>query len=136
MTYALAAGLQQAVYEKLANDTTLQGLVGSAVFDAPPEGGLPDFYVSLGPETVIDRSDKTEAGAVHRFTVSVVTDAASFHSAKTAAGAVTDALVDASLSLPRGRLTSLHFVRATARRGRKAARRRIDLTFRASLDDA
>lgn len=136
MTYALSAGLQKAVYERLAADTVLQSLVGAAIFDAPPAGTIPEIYVSLGPETVSDRSDKTGAGAVHRFTVSVVTDTASFHEAKQAAGAVADALNDAPLVLDRGQLTSLYFQRATARRDRTLARRRIDLTFRASIDDA
>ena len=41
--------------------------------------------------------------------VSVVTDAAGFQTAKDAAAAVSDALVDAALALARGRLVSPEF---------------------------
>ena len=88
--------------------------------------------MTLGPEDVRDRSDGTSGGAWHRFTVSVVSDAAGFAAAKAAAAAVGDALTDAELTLDRGHLAGLHFYRARARRD--GALRRIDLTFRARID--
>jgi len=85
---------------------------------------------------VRDRSDKTGGGALHIFTVSVIDNGAGFARAKAAAAAVSDALVDASLTLSRGTLVSLRFDRARARRVQTGDLRRIDLTFRARVDDS
>jgi len=136
MSYGMAAALQSAVYQHLLADTQVGGLVGGAIYDAIPPGDLPQTYVSLGPEEVRDRSDKTNSGAMHRFTVSVVTEVTGFGVAKAVAAAIGDALVDADLPLSRGRLVGLWFERASARRSGKADRvRRIDLRFRASVED-
>ncbi|MHA6262179.1 DUF3168 domain-containing protein [Arenibacterium sp. CAU 1754] len=136
MSYAMSSALQAAVYQHLQNDAGVTALVGGAVYDAVPAGDKPDIYVSLGPEDVRDRSDVTGQGALHRFLVSVVTDAAGFTGAKAVAAAISDAMVDADLTLSRGRLVGLWFERATARRGGKAGRiRRIDLRFRARVED-
>lgn len=135
MSYAAAAALQEAVYERLSTDAGLTALVGGAIYDAVPPGPLPQTYVTMGPEDVRERSDGTGAGAWHRFTVSIITDADGFHGAKTAAAAVSDALVGADMILSRGRLAGLHFYRARARREDRGALRRIDLTFRARADD-
>jgi hypothetical protein len=135
MSYALAGALQAAVFAQLRGDATVAGLVGDAVFDAAPPGALPALYVSLGPEIVRDRSDKSGAGAEHEFIVSVVSDAAGFAGAKAVAGAISDALVGAELVLARGRLVGLWFLRARAQRVGGGERRRIDLTFRARVED-
>jgi len=135
MSYAVSAALQEAVYAALAGDATLAGLVGDAIYDATPTGELPVTYVTIGREDVRDRSDMTGQGALHDFTVSVVSDAAGFASAKTAAGAISDLLVDAGLSLSRGHLVSLNFLRATARRVGTGRTRQIDLRFRARVQD-
>ncbi|WP_281967060.1 DUF3168 domain-containing protein [Roseovarius nanhaiticus] len=134
MSYGGSAALQSAVYGQLMGDADLSALVSGAIYDAPPAGTLPPLYVTLGPEDVRDRSDATGGGAWHRFTVSVMSDAAGFAAAKAAAAAVSDALSDAELSLDRGHLAGLHFYRARARRD--GALRRIDLTFRARISDA
>jgi hypothetical protein len=49
--------------------------------------------------------------------------------------AVSDALVGASLTLSRGVLVSLLFVKANARRIDEGDTRRIDMTFRARVQD-
>lgn len=134
MSYAAAAALQEAVFQCLADDAGLADLVGGAIYDAPPPGRLPPLHVSLGPEEARDRSDGTGAGAEHRFTVSVISEASGFHLAKSAAGAVCDALLGAALPLARGRLAGLFFDRARAFRIDGGARRRIDLRFRARID--
>jgi len=137
MSYGVAAALQAAVYQQLLADADVSALVGAAVYDALPAGVLPATYVSLGPETVRDRSDKSGAGALHVFTVSVVTETAGFGAAKAVAAAITDALTGAGLSLSRGRLVGLWFDRATARRtGSGGSIRRIDLRFRARVEDS
>lgn len=136
MTYAMAQSLQEAVYQRLLADAGVTALVGSDVYDALPEGDVPATYVSLGPETVRDRSDGTGAGALHRFQVSVVTDGAGFGQAKAVAAAINDALVGGDMTLSRGRLVGVWFERATARRSGTAGRvRRIDLRFRARVED-
>ncbi len=135
MSYASAAALQEAVYQKLTGDAALSALVGGAIYDALPEGSLPATYVALGPEEVRERGDGTAGGAWHRFTVSVVTAEAGFHAAKQVAAAIGDALLGADLTLTRGHLAALNFDRARARREGTGALRRIDLTFRARIDD-
>lgn len=136
MSYAMAGALQEAVFQHLLADPGVSGLVGAAVFDAVPAGPVPETYVSLGPEDVRDRSDADGAGALHRFTISVISEAAGFAAAKAVAAAVGDALLGGGLSLARGRLVGLWFERASARRsGRAGTIRRIDLRFRARVED-
>lgn len=135
MSYGVGAALQEAVYQRLVSDAALAAVVGAAIYDTVPSGTTPGTYVSLGPEEVRDASDATGGGASHHFTVSVVTDAAGFQTAKLAAAAISDALIDAPLALSRGRLVSLGFLRARARRVQKADARRIDITFRARVED-
>lgn len=135
MSYGTAAALQEAVYQHLAADAVLDDLVGSAIYDVVPAGSVPGTYVSLGPEDARDRSDQTGRGAEHSFVVSVVTNAAGFQTAKRAAAAISDALLSAPLTLSRGRLVGLDFIRARARRVQKGDVRRIDITFRARVED-
>lgn len=135
MSYGVGAALQAAVYQRLMADSALDALVGSAIYDAVPPGTVTGTYVSLGPEDARDRSDKTGRGAEHDFVVSVVTDAAGFQLAKAVAAAVSDTLVDATLVLARGRLVGLWFLRARARRVEDGDVRRIDLSFRARVEE-
>ncbi|WP_460273364.1 DUF3168 domain-containing protein [Celeribacter sp. ULVN23_4] len=135
MSYGVSAALQTAVYQALVNDTTLTGLVGSAIYDAAPSGTVPSLYVSLGPEDVTDASDKSGHGARHEFTVSVVSDSAGFLTAKQVAASISDVLTDADLTLTRGRLVGLWFLSAKARRVQDSDVRRIDLKFRARVED-
>jgi Protein of unknown function (DUF3168) len=135
VSYGVSAALQSAVYQKLIADAELTGLVGNAIFDTVPPGTVPTTYVSLGPEDVRDKSDNTGMGALHFVTVSVVTDSAGFQTAKSVAAAVSDALVDADLTLTRGSLVYFRFDRATARRVGTGETRRIDLNFQARVED-
>lgn len=134
MSYAVSSALQSAVYAALTADAGLTALIGEALYDALPTGALPDLYVTLGPETVRDASSASGAGAWHQFTVSVVTRNAGFQTAKEAAGAVCDVLNDANLTLTRGCLVGMQFFKARAVR-QTNGNRRIDLTFRARVDD-
>lgn len=136
MSYAVSAALQTAVYQSLSADPVLDGLVGGAIHDQMPPGPVSGTIVSLGPETVRDASDKTHDGAEHRFGVTVLSDVAGFHEAKTVAGRITDLLVDATPALTRGRIVSLRFISARARRVRSGQWRQIDLSFRAIVEDS
>lgn len=133
MSYGVSAALQAAVFQRLQGDAQVAALSDGAVFDAAPPGPVPPLYVTLGPETVRDRSDGSGGGALHLITISVVTGAAGFAAAKTLAAAVGDALGGADLALTRGRLVALRFDRARAFREGDA--RRIDLVFGARVDD-
>lgn len=131
MTYALAAPLQAAVYDRLTGEPALAGV---PVFDAAPEGAMAAVHVVLGSEDVRDRSDKTGRAAQHRFLLTVAGDGGGFHVLKETAAAV-EAALGAGLTLARGRVAFLRFERAVARRDRDGTRRRVEMTFRALLDD-
>ncbi|MEP2530662.1 DUF3168 domain-containing protein [Shimia sp.] len=135
MSYALAESLQSAIYQTLIGDVDLSALVQGAVYDEIPSGTLPETYVVLGSETTVDRSDANSFGAEHRFTVSVLTSAGGFVQAKRAASAVSDALHQSDLTMTRGRLVYLNFEKASARRDSTAGLRRIDLRFRARVEE-
>jgi len=131
MTYALAAPLQDAVYDRLKGHPALAGV---PVFDATPEGALSGIYVVLGSEDVRDRSDKTGRAAQHRFVLTVAGADGGFRALKETAAAV-EAALGAGLTLARGHVAFLRFERAVARRDRDGTRRRVEMTFRALLDD-
>ena len=133
MSYGTTAALQAAIYGALASDSTVSALSGGAIFDALPPGPVPGLYVALGPERVRDASDKTGAGAVHDFPVTVVSEAAGFAVAKELAAAISDALAGVDLTLERGRLVGIGFLRAHARR--VDGGREIEVWFRARVDD-
>ena len=115
--------------------TGFAALTGVPVYDAVPSGGGTGTFVLIGPEDVVDQSDKTGGGAEHRLMISVISDASGFLAAKLVAVAVSDALVNAPLTLVRGRLVGLHFMRAAAKRIDDGDVRRIDLTFMARVQD-
>ena len=135
MTYSVSGALQTAIFQRLSTDTALAVLVGADIYDALPAGPLPPLYVVLGAEDVRDASDKTGNGAWHDLAISVVTQSAGFASAKAAAAAVCDSLVDAPLSLERGSLVALNFHKAKAARVGAGAVRQINLNFRARVAD-
>lgn len=130
MSYGAAAALQTALYQRLAGATALAGV---AIYDAVPPSPAGTFIL-VGPEEVRDASDKSGQGAEHQAVISVISDGTGFLTAKGIAAAITDELTGAALSLTRGRLVSLLFLRASARRIDEGEVRRIDLTFRARIE--
>lgn len=98
MSYAVSPALQAAVFQRLWASEALRALVGIGIFDAAPIGTVSGTYVTLGPEDVRDRSDKSGAGAEHDFVITVVSDAAGFQLAKSVAAEVSDSLQSAPLS--------------------------------------
>jgi len=131
MSYDAAAALQVAIYGVLS---TAPALSGALVVDAVPPQGAGGTFVLIGPEEVLDQSDKSGDGAEHRIMVSVISDAAGFLTAKTMASAVSACLVDATPPLTGGRVVSIRFVKAVARRLADGDVRRIDLTFRVRIE--
>ena len=128
MSYAVSDALQTAIY------TALDG-AGLPVFDALPSGPVPEVYVVLGPETVRDRSGAEARVAWHDLTISVVSSEAGFRGAKQVAGSFCDTLAATDLTLDRGVLAGLVFLRAKAARTSQESVRRIDLIFRAIVED-
>ena len=133
MSYAGSAALQQAVFGALESDAALAGLVGEAIHEEPPAGAMPPLWVTLGAESARERTSAGRLGSRHDFVVTVVSEDGGFARAKAAAGAVCDALDGSNPPLARGRVVAMSFVRARA--SRRGGTRRIDLTFRAFLDD-
>lgn len=137
MTYAYSGGLQASVYRRLIEDSALSALIGGAIYDAPIDAALgaasPD-YITLGEETVRANGTKTSQGSIHDFTVTVHSGRDGFAAAKDVAAAVCDCLIDAPLVLETGRLVGLRFLRAGADRGRAPEKRRVNLRFRAVVD--
>ena len=131
MSYAGAAALQAAVYGRLTSHAPLAGV---AVLDATPSGTAPETFVLIGPEVVNDRSDRSGGGADHLLSIAVISTASGFRGAKEVAGAVSDALAGAGMTLTTGRLVYLAFVQARARRLDEGGTRRIDMTFRARVE--
>lgn len=134
MSYQSAAALQGAVYARLSTDAALAALIGTAIHDAPPPGTPPGTYVVLGAEEAFDRSDVTGPGAEHALTISVLSDAAGFMTAKTVAARVCAAMEDPLPPLATGRVVAVWFDRATARRLEGGLTQRIDLRFRARIE--
>ncbi len=135
MSYGASQALQSAVFAALRANPKLASLVGGEIHDQLPSGGMPDLFVSIGPETVIDRSDVDGSGAEHRFVLSVIGDSRGFARVKEAATAVCDALLAADMSLSRGHLVFLRFDRAVAKRDTRKNLRRVDLRFVARVED-
>ena len=131
MSYGGAAALQVAVYDLLASDPGLEGVL---VVDAMPPAGGSGTFVLIGPEEVLDQSDKSGGGAEHRISVSVISDASGFLAAKTLAGAVHERLVGATPALSIGRVVAIGFLKAVAKRLAEGEARRIDLTFRVRIE--
>ena len=135
MSYGVSAALQAAIYDALGADSALAALVGTAIYDAIPSGTLPTLYVALGAETVRAAGDQTGNGTEHLINVEIHTDVPGFAAAKAAAGAVSDVLHRADLTLTRGRLIYLNFDRASAARVEGATGRVIELRFKARIED-
>ncbi|MEM7753064.1 MAG: DUF3168 domain-containing protein [Pseudomonadota bacterium] len=136
MSYAASSALQSAVFHLLSNDAALVALVGSAIHDEVPPGPVSGTLVSLGEGEVRDLSDASGGLGDHRIAVAVISDAEGFATAKAVAEAISDTLVGAAPALARGRVVSLSFVKAQARRVRAGQTRRIDMTFRAIVEDS
>ncbi|MEM9197010.1 MAG: DUF3168 domain-containing protein [Pseudomonadota bacterium] len=139
MTYALGWPLQQAVYAVLAADSALSALVADRIYDAAPHAGTAadpaDVYVTLGEELARPFDTVDCHGSRIDFSIAVHSGDEGYATAKSVAGAICDALIDAALPLARGQLVGLRFLQAQAQRGRSPTRRRVTLRFRAVIID-
>lgn len=131
MSYGVATALQEAVFTALSSDPSIT----VPVYDALPAGVLPETYIVLGSEEMVTLGDSSGAGAQHDFTLSVVSSAPGFATAKGVGVAVSDVLLSAALTLSRGALSGIWLRKASARRLEGGAQRQVDLRFRALTDD-
>lgn len=130
MSYAVSAAVQKAMYEALVADPPV-----GAIFDGAPEGEVPDTYAVIGAEDVRDRSSMDARLSEHRAIVTVYGAEAAFSSTKLMAGAICDRMLAGLPNLDRGRVVSIEFIRARARRVTSNAQRRIEMTFRLIVED-
>ncbi|TVS01343.1 MAG: DUF3168 domain-containing protein [Rhodobacteraceae bacterium] len=135
MSYMIAPALQESIFQYLSADNDLQAFLQGALYDAIPPATPPSTYALIGAEEAFDRSDKTGHGAEHRLVISVVTNATGFLVAKQIAARICDLLEAPALTLSRGRLVAMWFDRAEARKIEGDQTRRIDLRFRARVED-
>jgi len=139
MTYALAWPLQQSVFQLLAADPQVGALAGTRIYDSPPQAsglsGLEEIYIALGDERAEDWSTADGAGAVHVLTISIVAPRAGFAEAKQLAGAVSDAMLSATLAPVRGRVVTVNFIDARTLRAVRDNILQIEMRFRLALED-
>ena len=76
----------------------------------------------------------TSFAVVHEFDLSVITSLSGFQSAKTLASYMCTALLTKPLSLADGHLIALNFQGAVSKRQSTGGGRRIDLKFRALIE--
>ncbi|QDY68922.1 DUF3168 domain-containing protein [Qingshengfaniella alkalisoli] len=132
MSYQYAADLQVAMFQALSNDPALTHI---PLFDAPSVGTVPQTYMAIGAETVLGGSSKNSAGAEHKVSLSVVTQAQGFHGAKQIAADAERVLAGMpGDAVGAGTIATVNFERARARHGGPDNGRRIDLTFRVFID--
>ena len=137
MSYAMSAALQEAVFVALSGNPVLIAAL-EGIYDAPTgSDGTPPLgtYITLGDEVAKDRSSGTHKGVTLDFEVNIHSDFAGFSKAKAVSAEVVDTLAWADLSLSRGQLINLRFLKSRTRRGAAPETRRIALVFRAILDD-
>ncbi len=130
---ALSWPLQQAVFAALSAAPAVTDLAD--VLDMP-EGETTGDYVSIGQEIVRSRGAASAETLTHDLTVEVHSRGHGFARAKEIAGAVTDTLLGAPLTVAGARVIGTRFVRSRARRARGLERRRIELVFRIILERA
>lgn len=138
MSIVLSASMQAALFETLVTDPALSALIGDAVYDATPatDGSVPmGEYLTIGTGDIRPFDTATSAGGVHDFDVTVHSASEGFSKAKLVAAAVGQALSDAALPIAGGTTVALRFVRARAKRGAAPELRRIELRFRAVLEE-
>ncbi|MGB3899872.1 MAG: DUF3168 domain-containing protein [Mesorhizobium sp.] len=133
---APVAELQKALFEALAGDDALTGLLGGAkIFDqAPADAHFP--YVTFGRTSFYDWSTSTEGGVEQLFTLHVWSKAKGKKEILGIMERVKQRLDDADLALETHRLVSLRFDYGEARYDEDVAVHHGLLRFRAVIETA
>jgi hypothetical protein len=129
-----ARALQEAVFEALAADAELEGLLGGAkIFDGAPRNAEAP-YVHLGEMNARDWSTATEAGVEIVFAVVAWSRAPGRSEALAIAERVRAALHEAALALAGWRLVNLRHMATETARAEKPEGRRAVVRFRAAME--
>ena len=134
MSYLHGVALQEAVHAALVGSTVLADLTQGAVFDAPPAGAVPETYVLIGDEWILDRSSKTSQAAIHDLKITVFSGADGFKTAKSIAAEICNVLGTGTITIAQGVLVDLKFRSARAARASGQDRRQIVLNFQNYID--
>ena len=100
--------LQEALYARLNNDSTLTSTYGAAVYDEVPEGsGFP--YVAIGESTALDYSTNDVTGSENTLVFHVWSQYRGAKETKNIMDRLHDLLHDYSLSVTGANLINLRF---------------------------
>ena len=129
-----ARALQEAVFDALAADATLEALIGGAkIFDAVPRNAEAP-YVQIGEFSARDWSTATEAGTEILFAIVVWSRLPGRSEGFSIAERVVALLHDAALTLDGFRLVNLRHVATETARVEKPEGRRSVVRFRAVVE--
>ena len=136
MTIAATAALRAAIHDALVTDAPLTTLLGGPfVYDEPPKSAAFP-YVTLGEARVTDWSTGTERGEEHQLTLHAWSRQGGHKEVHLIAGALLQALDDASLTLTDHRLVNLRFALADVRREADGRTYHAVVRFRAVTEPA
>ncbi|MEO0343565.1 MAG: DUF3168 domain-containing protein [Pseudomonadota bacterium] len=121
--------IQAFIYNSLTTAPAVIDLVGDAVYDAAPQGGLPDLAVMIGAEEVLDASDILASARLHRAEIELVGRGAGFSTMKNAADAIRACLESDTGPAGDGAITRVRFHRAQSLRETSDGLRRIRMRF-------
>lgn len=108
--------LRAAIHDALTGDAALTAILGGPrIYDEPPKSAAFP-YVALGEARVNDWSTATEEGAEHQLTLHAWSREGGHREAHLIAGALLQALDDASLALSGHSLVNMRFAVADVRR--------------------
>ena len=124
--------LQEALYARLNNDSTLTSTLGSSVYDEAPEGsGFP--YVVLGETTAIDYGTKDVNGSENTVMLHVWSQYRGAKEVKNIMDRLHDLLHDYSMSVSGANLINLRFEFSDLLRDPDGITRHGVMRFRAIL---
>jgi hypothetical protein len=136
MTIAASAALRAAVHDALAADAALSSLLGGAkIYDETPRSAAFP-YVTLGETRISDFSAGDERGEEHQLTLHAWSRQGGHKEAHLIAGALLEALDDASLTLADHRLVNFRFAVADVRREADGRTYHALIRFRAVTEPA
>lgn len=142
MTGALSWPLHRAIFAHLSAHVPLRTALGgpNRIFDAPPHADRPGAprppYLTMGDETAEVWDAQGHSGAVHSLSFEIWSRGRGFAEAKAILSALCDALNDPPLTLARGRLIHLRFLRSETGREEQGESRRIRAVFAARVEDS
>lgn len=124
------AALKAALRARLLADTDVAGLVGTAIYDAPPRGALPP-YLAFGEALARENGTVERDGSVIEADLVAITSERGTETALNIASAITAALGGAGPAMEGHRLVALEVSRTLARHDPATSLTRATLRLRA-----